>query len=55
MSKQGSNSKLFSHKNDALTARPRLHEEVLQVATKTTHTTTVAASGNTLEIAEPVK
>ena len=25
MSKQGSNSELFAHKNDALTARPQLH------------------------------
>ena len=26
MSKQGSNSELFAHENDALTARPQLHK-----------------------------
>ena len=25
MSKQGTNSELFAHENDALTARPQLH------------------------------
>ena len=25
MSKQGSNSELFAHENDALTARPQIH------------------------------
>ena len=27
MSKQGSNSELFAHENNALTARPQLHKE----------------------------
>ena len=26
MSKQGSNSELFAHENDALTAQPQLHK-----------------------------
>ena len=34
MSKRGSNSELFAHENDALTALPQLHNYVFQVTNK---------------------
>ena len=36
MSKQGSNSELFAHENDALTARPQLHVNFCSALFKTT-------------------
>ena len=37
MSKHGSNSELFAHENDALTARPQLHNIHLNIASLSKH------------------